>query len=149
MNLILEHVEYGTFYSRERVVHKKTLPFLILVHTKMGAYHVKIGGKKWVVSRGESFVVPPNVEVEFEHVPEPQMSMESIWAHLTTVAYQAYEWADFFQLPARIQGKVSLEIGKALKAGQSVSSDWSLAGQAAKAARAYDLLSILNSVVTR
>jgi len=144
---VIEYLEYGSCYSPSRFVHKKTLPFLILVHTVAGEYRVKIGGRKWLVPVGVSFVVPPNVEVEFDHIPIAHHPMESLWAHISGLLYHAHDWADFFQLPASIHGEASLKLGEFLRLGQKLQNDATLSGQAAVTARAYDLLSVLASVV--
>lgn len=147
MNLTIEHFEYGAFDSPTRVIHKKMLPYLILVHTVAGEYRVNISGRKWLLPAGVSFVIPPNIEVEFEHVPAAHQPMKSLWAHITSVVDHAYDWADFFQLPVPIHGEASFKIGEILRVERNASSNPKLAEQAAIMARAYDLLSIIASEV--
>ena len=148
MKLTLEYIEFGVFDSCIREIHKKTIPSLILVHSVSGEYRIKIDRQNWVIPVGESFIIPPNVEIEFDHIPGPNGTMKSLWAHLTAIVDQAYDWADFFQLPAVIQGSASLKIGQYLKQGLKIESDKNLTRESIVSARAYDILGILSSVLT-
>ena len=147
LNLMIEHIEFGKFQARTRSIHRKTLPFVILVHTLAGNYRIRIGRRSWLIPVGVTFVVPPNTEVEFEHLPETQQPMESLWAHLTAVCHHAYDVADFFQLPALIDGPASEKIGAILRSGRKIPHGMPLCDQAEVTARAYDLLSVMTSVV--
>ena len=144
MKLTLEYIEFGVFDSRIREIHKKTIPSMILVHSISGEYHIKINSQKWVIPVGVSFIIPPNVEIEFDHIPGPNGTMKSVWAHLTAIVDQAYDWADFFQLPAVIQGPDSLKIGYFLKQGLKIETDKIFIRESVASARAYDILSILS-----
>jgi AraC-like DNA-binding protein len=143
----VEHVEFGAVSSPALRIHKKTLPFLILVHTLSGEYHVRIGSRKWIVPAGMSFVVPPNTEVEFVHLPDKLSAMRALWAHLISVAYHAYDWADFFQVPFLIHGQASSKLGQILKEGRKVPTGNTLGRYTAAMARAYDLLSVISDAL--
>lgn len=146
MNLSLEYLQSGHTHCMKRWAHLKTIPFLIIVHALEGEYVVRVGHRKWRVPVGTTFVMPPNVEVEFDHFPSKRGLMRAVWAHATCMVHRTYEWSDFYDLPGLIQGEASMKILQRLESLNllPVSSKPSLSQQAEQSSLAYDLFHLLS-----
>lgn len=147
MNLMVEHAEFGIVQFSSRVLHQKSIAFLIIVHVLEGAYQIDIGPRDWRVAKGETFIVPPDMKVRFDHLPGPAGGMRAAWAHLAVTVGEAHDWSDVFHLPAHLTGGASRQIGRSLLHIQGILPCLNLAGQAAYQSGILNMLAILGRVL--
>lgn len=96
----LEFFEAGGFRSTVKGwVHRKTVPYTILVHAREGAYEVRQGDRRGRAPAGRVVVVPAHAPVEFTHRDGPRGVMESRWLHLRYSLWGASDMLGRYDIP--------------------------------------------------
>lgn len=126
--LQLDFFETGTFRRPVKGwVHRKTVPYVILVQVVTGSYRVSCGGKKETVKAGEVLTVPAHVPVEFVHHDGPDGEMSVRWLHLRYSGFGQPDFLARYELPLKLPESDGREIGRlikrALKIGELIEGD--------------------------
>jgi AraC-like DNA-binding protein len=127
------------------VVHRKTVPYAIVVEVLEGHYEVAYLEQTKKIVAGEIVFVPPNTTVEFRHFNGRRGKMRARWMHLTFLYGGQLDFLTLFETPVRVPKKTarsaSLLLEAALRLCRSPAGDIKiLATRQSLAAQMLDLL---------
>lgn len=108
-------------------VHRKTVPYVILVQPLVGSYVVVCRGKRETVQAGRVLIVPAYMPVEFTHRDGADGEMAVRWLHLRYTYLGLSDFLARYDLPLQLPEDESREVGRlierALKANGIVEGD--------------------------
>lgn len=96
-------------------VHRKTVPYVILVQPVAGSYSVLCRGRREVVQAGRVLTVPAYVPVEFTHHDGPGGEMAVRWLHLRYTYQGLTDFLARYDLPLQLSEADSGRIGRLIE----------------------------------
>jgi AraC-like DNA-binding protein len=93
------------------LIHKKTVPYTIILQPLLGWYTVSCCGKTIHAVPGETVLIPSNTEVTFIHHGSKAKPMSARWLHIACLIFGAIDLTSLFTIPLSVRGKPSQIIG--------------------------------------
>ena len=103
------------------VVHRKTVPYAIVVEVLEGHYEVTCLEQTKKIAEGEIVFVPPNTTVEFRHFNGRRGKMRARWMHFTFLYRGQFHFLNLFETPMRLPTKTSQTASLLLEATLNLS----------------------------
>ena len=130
-SLRLTRAESGSGTWQAGYVHRKCIPFAILVQSIRGSYEVTAEGRHVTVAAGDCALIAADLPVTFDHRTAGAGGMAARWLHLQAVVADALDPCALVLTPHLIGGARAQRIGTLLGEVQTRSGD----GPAARFAR--------------
>lgn len=96
-------------------VHRKTVPYVILVQPVAGSYVVACRGKRETVQTGRVLIVPAYTPVEFTHRDGPGGEMAVRWLHLRYTYLGLGDFLARYDLPLQLPEAESRAVGRLIE----------------------------------
>lgn len=81
------------------VVHKKVLPFAMLLQARVGSYDLEFTNQILKLEKGGILFVPANTEIHFEHHDGPHFEMEAHWIYFRFSLHRVLDYLSFYDIP--------------------------------------------------
>lgn len=103
-------------------VHRKTVPYMILLEPLEGCYRARFSGKETEVSRGQVLLVPADTPVEFTHHDGPRGRMSVRWLHLRFSVFGVADFFSFHDLPVLLPPKEARAVSRVIDRALGIES---------------------------
>jgi len=138
---------HGTVLE-DGMIHKKTVPYIIVAQAVRGCYEVEMNGNRPVkLKPGEAFLSAPDVPLAIKHHCEAQSGTMYIrWVHLNFNIFNALELASLVEFPLCMEKSWADRIGKLseeILLNQDSDTSQTLNSRVKINSHAFEVLSIL------
>ncbi len=113
-SLRLTRVESGSGTAQVAYVHRKCIPFAILVQSIRGSYRVSAEGRHITVAAGNCALIAADVPVTFDHRTAATGGLAANWLHIQAVVADALDPCALVITPHLISGTRAEHIGTLL-----------------------------------
>ncbi len=114
-SLRLTRVEGNSNTWQGGYVHRKCIPFAILVQPLSGSYIVSAERRRVIVATGECVLIAADRPVEFDHRAAADGGFAARWLHLQAVVADAIDPCALILTPQRITGARAGRIGNLIE----------------------------------